>query len=354
MWPSSTRTLSTRIVSYNVLSSHLAQPSHYSTYPVEHLDASNRLAIVLQKLQTELDANKRVIFCLQEVSHDWAGALHTFFSNRNYYMVTGNYGKAFNGYMGVCMAWPTKELETVDVSMARLSDQRVDGWPPADQVGACMNVVKSIQKIYYRLTKTWPKAEPWADAERRNNIILTATLRDRETRKSFLVATYHMPCAFYAPPIMTIHSEMAAQYTQRIAAEQGDVPYVLAGDFNIKPGDAPYKLLLTADASVSMDEASIPPTRNGFAWKSAPLAPMRSAYAECLQTEPDFTNFARTGDKEPFIDTLDYIFISKEWKVDDVLKLPHRDVAKGPFPNLDANEPSDHVLIAADLSLKSS
>jgi mRNA deadenylase 3'-5' endonuclease subunit Ccr4 len=79
---------------------------------------------------------------------------------------------------------------------------------------------------------------------------------------------------------------------------------------------------------------------------------MRSAYADYLKTEPDFTNYARTGEKEPFIDTLDYIFVSKEWTVENVLKLPHRDEANGPYPNLDVSEPSDHVLIASDLSLK--
>ena len=73
-----------------------------------------------------------------------------------------------------------------------------------------------------------------------------------------------------------------------------------------------------------------------------------------------------------FIDTLDYIFISPEWNVDFVVELPHRQVhtfcayihtymhghmnlcpcqaADGPLPN--RKEPSDHLLIAAALSLQ--
>ena len=82
--------------------------------------------------------------------------------------------------------------------------------------------------------------------------------------------------------------------------------------------------------------------------------PMRSAYAVASldgKTEPDFTNYARVKEDEPFIDTLDYFFISDEWNVSKVKTLPHRDDCGGPFPNLDHNEPSDHILIAANLEL---
>ena len=88
-----------------------------------------------------------------------------------------------------------------------------------------------------------------------------------------------------------------------------------------------------------------------MAWKPT-MKPMRSAYAVHNGREPDFTNYAFSErESEPFIETLDFIFLSDEWKVTDVLDLPHRDAAQGPFPNLDCNEPSDHVLIAATLQI---
>ena len=53
-------------------------------------------------------------------------------------------------------------------------------------------------------------------------------------------------------------------------------------------------------------------------------------------------------DDNPFIGTLDYIFLSKEWRVESVLPTAHRDTVKyGPYPN--KMEPSDHIMIAADL-----
>ena len=77
---------------------------------------------------------------------------------------------------------------------------------------------------------------------------------------------------------------------------------------------------------------------------------MRSAYAVAAGKEPDFTNYARIKENDPFIDTLDYIFLSKEWKVTSVKEICNREDANGPFPN--AKEASDHVLIAADLELQ--
>jgi hypothetical protein len=53
------------------------------------------------------------------------------------------------------------------------------------------------------------------------------------------------------------------------------------------------------------------------------------------------------GDNEPFIETLDYIFLSEEWRVKDVKPICHRSdvINDSPsFPN--EEEPSDHVLIA--------
>lgn len=95
-----------RVVSYNVLSSHLASPTHYTSLNPDHLDSKTRLNVILNKLDNEIisknDNNNKceTIIALQEVSYDWAGSLHTFFANRGYHLITGLYGKSFNGYMG--------------------------------------------------------------------------------------------------------------------------------------------------------------------------------------------------------------------------------------------------------------
>lgn len=67
----------------------------------------------------------------------------------------------------------------------------------------------------------------------------------------------------------------------------------------------------------------------------------------CVMLKLIFSQKVR--DDEPFIDTLDYIFVSDGWQVNSVKKLPLRNEVNGPLPT--ENEPSDHILIAADLSL---
>lgn len=81
---------------------------------------------------------------------------------------------------------------------------------------------------------------------------------------------------------------------------------------------------------------------------------MDSACVAYLSKEPDFTNYARVKDDDPFIDTLDYIFLSQDqWLVENMTSFVDRDKAGGPFPNLEKSEPSDHILMAADLNLLS-
>ena len=79
---------------------------------------------------------------------------------------------------------------------------------------------------------------------------------------------------------------------------------------------------------------------------------MRSAYFEMNKEEPEYTNASHNGamNSESFIGTLDYIFLSQQWNVNNVLALPKRKDLVGVYPN--ANEPSDHLMIAASLELQ--
>ncbi|KAH8070737.1 hypothetical protein JL720_11744 [Aureococcus anophagefferens] len=94
--------------------------------------------------------------------------------------------------------------------------------------------------------------------------------------------------------VMVIHSVLAAE---RAAAGR---PYVLCGDFNVKPYDAPTS-------------RRPGPSRRSSSRRSRGLRGATGA-------EPDFTNFAYTkpmgGERDAFVETLDYIFCSAgQWKV---------------------------------------
>jgi hypothetical protein len=85
--------------------------------------------------------------------------------------------------------------------------------------------------------------------------------------------------------------------------------------------------------------------------RTAHTHPLNSAYMLANNQEPDFTNHAQIRDDHPFIETLDYVFLSPSWRVTGVEALSHRESVVGPYPT--EHEPSDHVLIAANLIIES-
>lgn len=75
------------------------------------------------------------------------------------------------------------------------------------------------------------------------------------------------------------------------------------------------------------------------------IPPLRSIYAQ-NRNEPEYTCKSRTKDmNEVFRNTLDYIFISSEWKFHGVVVIP-KDTEPS-YPS--EKEPSDHFMIGADL-----
>mmetsp|Transcript_12158 Transcript_12158/g.16452 ORF Transcript_12158/g.16452 Transcript_12158/m.16452 type:complete len:170 (+) Transcript_12158:204-713(+) len=163
-----------------------------------------------------------------------------------------------------------------------------------------------------------------------------------------------MPCLFGSlekEQVMIIHAALAAQRSRAFARGR---PFILTGDFNIKPEDACYAMLtknyLPSEYSLPL-QAFLPPEAKPFSPEIE--SPLISAYKAKNGKEPQFTNFAFTRSmNESFVATLDYIFLSEHWKVRFVKPLKsisEIDTKMGSFP--DQDEPSDHILIAADLEI---
>lgn len=272
---------------------------------------------------------------------------------------------------GIALAWPIASVMCLSTDIARLSDHRVGGWPKKMDEPSTLRWLLQTPLKRLGLLGEQPECH-WNRGQRRSNVIVGATLQHKETGTTFCVANYHMPCLFYVPQTMTLHVELAVRYVQEMAkkasmrkfgpaGEQGDkndrIPYVLAGDFNFKPLDGVYSYLTTGNLDPNDQFFPTPPLHDpSFTWTPEILEPVKSAYASFDGKEPDFTNYARIREDEPFIDTLDYIFVSpSNIDVTGVQPLIHRDHSQGPFPNLESNvkEASDHVLIAADLEITS-
>ena len=300
-----------RVATYNVLSSALASPTHFTSCKEDDLSFQNRLPRVLSKLGEETE--KSSIICMQEISHEFTGPLHTFFAQNNYHFITGLYGRKFNNYMGIGLAFPLEKFEVKNVDVATLSDVREGGWPkpPFEEFSLTKAVGKIITKPFYwistkiadiggsilggnnesymvKLLKgSSGDIDHWERSKSRKNILLFAKLMDKDSQKEFGISTYHMPCCFFDPMVMNIHADMAMRRTQILS---GDEPSILAGDFNLKP-ESPEYYMITKGALDEKDP-TYPTPKYGMTWKMSSF-PMKSAYAHFNGKEPDFTNYAK-------------------------------------------------------------
>lgn len=119
------------------------------------------------------------------------------------------------------------------------------------------------------------------------------------------------------------------------------------GDFNVLPETSCYKLI--TEGTIDEKDPEYPKMPDYDLWRPHVSRNLHSAYKLFTGTEPTFTNYAHPKDKDVFINTLDYIFITPGLEVVDVEHLPQKDDLDGPMPSGD--QPSDHVLIAATIRM---
>jgi endonuclease/exonuclease/phosphatase family metal-dependent hydrolase len=369
-----------RVVTYNVLCSHVCSPTFFTRTEPRHLEARTRLGKVLRTLEGEVAQG--AVIGLQEISLEWAGEMHTFFAARGYHLVISQYGNGFNNYMGVGLAWPVERYRAKAVAIERISDTR--RWPkqapPPGLVARLRALPRALLRapaaLRGRLTSAAGKrkatsfggghaGDPLEVARSRHNRAVAAVLEpvgDAAADGSFVVGCYHMPCLFRNLPdrqVMLIHASLYAQWVQRLAARAGQLPYVALGDWNSIPGSPVHALLTTpADelaAALPREHPERPPARaphDTTTWEPELTGgALRSAYAVANGDEPSFTCNAWTADGPGFRGTLDYIFVSDEWEVDGVRALPTIDAVGEDAFYPDEAEPSDHLMLAADLAL---
>ena len=304
------------IVSYNILTDFFSK-NHVNTA----VWSSNRIHLMIQKLTSQI--KKGSIICLQEVSDDLDKHFRALL-----------FTKA-SGYIYERVAWGSK----------------TPGGPNI------FGVAIAFPNAGYKLTPGKAITSPEPSAPTKPNRILNISLTSVATGAPFCVSTYHMPIEFSKTTKNVIdHAAMVPHMNAAATAAMnyaGKMPYIFCGDFNIRP--------------FIQDKSSDPQTKNPAYEQlfNAPFA-FRSAYKVINKAEPLLTTISQkmvmdktTGKLvsdskgkptlEPeFRGTLDYILISKEWNVTGVdapTAISH------PIPDL--NEPSDHLMIGATLSLGS-
>jgi len=321
---------------YNILSSHLAGADHFPRCNAKDLKRRNRFPRILAHLEDSITQN--AIISLQEVPRMWSGPLHAFFQEKGYVMIDSLYGRFFNGYMGVAIAYNPQVFALQDCKIFSVADSIKDKRekPLTTFIGSWVNWVSSFLP-----GQKEPPVDPWNKSRDRKNTSIFCRFRLKEDPEApaFCVATYHMPCAFWCPPIMTIHVTELMKQTQRLA--NGD-RLVVNGDFNFMPDSPMYKLVTTGQMDRS--DAAYPPPNGNWTME---FKVMKSSYAVVLGKEPETTNFP--GIESEFTGTLDYIFYSEGLKARKCLPLPaERELEFMPS----ATQPSDHLLLQTTFDLQ--
>lgn len=263
------------------------------------------------------------------------------------------------------MAWPRAVFELEEELCETLSDTKEGGWPGArppsvyqksEEESPWTWLLKAARRLIPGLESAAEIAQREREGERdwwaskgRKNAVIGGIFRARNDHSvRFLAATYHMPCAFNTPQVMVTHGALLLQFLQRCAADAA-VPLVLMGDFNFQPFSSVYRLYTTGEIS----DEDIPWVPAEEEWTPHVEKRVASAYVVGQGHEPDVTNFASSLGNDLFAGVLDYVFLSppEAWAVEGLHPLPHRSqlgVRSLPSPS----EPSDHLLLSANLRLR--
>tara|TARA_B100000424_G_scaffold269816_1_gene267622 strand:+ start:3989 stop:4939 length:951 start_codon:yes stop_codon:yes gene_type:complete len=306
------------IATYNVLSDVYAENSLFNIANQDVTNFNKRLELFKIKFLRLI--RKSYIICLQEVTKKFGDKIISFFFANNYNCVYDNYSGEYDGYMGVFIAFPNF-YKISNIVRKKISDDI-----PTDE------------------------DEVWAIAKKKSNVSIGITLESK--RMKFCVVTYHMPCIFGANknlPVMTIHLLALIKFAQNYS---NNLPLILAGDFNFDPTKSLYNLV--TEGYMNRYDNYYPKTlKKDLDFN---IKKMRSAYKVIYNKELEFTTCAKKKDeKYVFKECIDYIWISDQWNVNNViinaihnLKNYYKDKDnKLILPSL--NEPSDHYCIGATL-----
>jgi mRNA deadenylase 3'-5' endonuclease subunit Ccr4 len=332
--------MTVRVVSYNIFAPVYAdRPDHYFKCQPAFLKTDYRWNLIQSQLEQEIINNENTIICLQELSLSFLPKLELFFRRLNYIFFHNLYGQMRGDYMGgVGIAIPVS-IQLHFMSIIKIADHiRSFSKPREKNTNLFIWGWDLYQSVMGKFTQ--PASNPWetAMATPHTFICLQVVIND----KPLYIGTYHMPCLYKEPDVMAIHSSVVKDLMFELAAGQ---PFILAGDFNIKPRDICYQALIEKDyVGCNLPESST----YEITYRRNTGQVLKSAYREKNGAEPVYTNFSHKSHSPKFCETLDYVFFNGRLSVEKVLELPDHPTSES-YP--DEIHPSDHLMIAATFRL---
>lgn len=335
------------IVQYNILCGKLATPESYLECDPADLDPTTRLNRIFIKLKEYTSSGS--VICLQEVPQTWLGPLHDFFSSSKYAFITSLYGNSFNDYMGVAIAYPMDTFLAENTSVIHVGN--TIPLPREEKRSIIYHLGKIL--LFLILCCVWffpqykkrvedfgkPEFDEWGYSNKRSNTIILSTLTHRSSGKKFALGTYHMPCAYWVPKVITLHTVEIMKIAQGYS---GTLPLILAADCNFDPKSYQYEIVTSGHIKDHKENPDI--SKLDQEWKHQ-FNPMISTYKIVNGKEPAVTNQTKTKQtKKLFRATLDYIWYCGS--CEPISVEPIKDLS----PNIilpNETEPSDHIAIGA-------
>lgn len=339
-----------RVVTYNILSPTLCSWKRFPHCKPEDLQEPLRWERVVAKLDHAI-ASKPTVICLQEVDETWAGRLHSHFQSKDWHFAYAMTPMTYFKPIGVAMAWP-KDLRLEDLRFLRVSEVLPQVAVPEESFWQRFKArLRSLVASSSPKPSAAGAAEPWSIAARKQNRVLAMRL-EMPSGQHFVVANYHMPCLFDEAVNRQAKAIHCVLLREVLKNNFPDDPLVLVGDFNTKPEDSEMQLL--KHGQLDAKDVAFPEAYEGLELADLHRVSkdwtLQSAYAQRWGHEPEFTNYAWVEDcPESFRATLDYILVSSQIEVVDVLELPDTKLGDPVYPT--SEQPSDHVLLAADLKI---
>jgi len=303
-----------KIASYNILSQKLT--SRY--VQDEHIKDKNRYNTVLNKITDFVDED--YIICLQELGRSWYVRLLPFFHSRDYTIIYRSYSSKGQDFMGVAIAFSNR-YTVEDVDIYRIVDAFSDNYQKD----------KKSNKLFTNILQD--------KVANFSNDIISVKLKIYEN--TFYVCTCHIPNVHKHYADMYCYVKSVSNYVKDLS-KKGEV--ILTGDFNITEK---YHFSLEDMMTNKPDilDASLQKTLDKL-FDDKPKGNLISVYQNRID-KMITSNYPNIQDESEFNEVLDYIFITKNFIIFDLLK-----VELYPEKSPNVIQGSDHLPIGVTLILK--
>jgi hypothetical protein len=203
-----------------------------STY---NFNASLRWNFIQTKLTKQMDHD--TIICLQNLSDKWLSLLIPFFDKKSYKFIYDSQNA------GVAIAFPYYLFDFDAIDFFHIGEKMKEKCflqPAPIKTSSFWQMASNLFLQYWNIgikQNTKQTITIWEEAISKPNRMLRVCLYHKYTKQYFNLFTYQMPNG--SNDLLNLHATFVLAEAQE---KSKDIPYMLAGNFNVLPGSSVYNL----------------------------------------------------------------------------------------------------------------